>query len=303
MRSWYVNDAFAMRLDLFLVERLGVTRGEARRAIEDGKVSVGGRVTDRVATIVETGSEVVVEGPVVAEDLRIEPEYDLVLRIIDEGNGWVAIDKPAGRAVHPLRTGETGTLLNAVAARWPHVQGIGEGGLRSGVVHRLDVTTSGVILVATAQPAWERLREAFEQRTIRKRYHALVEGHCAGSGAWEMDLRVAAHKPARVEALPISDQPHPESRRCDLRWQALSAGDGATLISVDLGTGFLHQIRAMAAAQGHPVVGDEAYGSVIETTRPMLHADTLEFDGHVLRAPPPDDFVAAGKTLNISVSR
>ncbi|NIR59804.1 MAG: RluA family pseudouridine synthase, partial [Gammaproteobacteria bacterium] len=79
------------------------------------------------------------------------------LVVLARGAGWVAVDKPAGVPVHPLRADERGSVLAAVAARHPEVQGVGEGGLRSGVVHRLDVGTSGVLLVATAEDAWQRL--------------------------------------------------------------------------------------------------------------------------------------------------
>lgn len=303
MRERFEHDSDPVRLDLLLVERLGVTRGEARRAIEGGQVSVGGREVRKVSVVVERGEVVLVEGAVAAGDLRVEPEYDLVLRVVGEGEGWVCVNKLSGQAVHPLRAGETGTVLNAVAARWPEIHGVGEGGLRSGVVHRLDVTTSGALLVATTEDAWQRLRASFATRSVRKRYLVLVEGRCEGAGRWEMDLRVSTHRPARVSAVAVSGDPHPESRRCDLRWEALVAGTDATLLSVDLGTGFLHQIRAMASAQGHPVVGDEAYGAVMEAGRPMLHASVLEVEGRVLRAEVPGDFVVAAQGLGISVPR
>src|SRR5215470_16869036 len=105
------------RLDLFLAERLSLSRGGARRLLASGAVRVGGR-------------------------------------LLAEGPGWLVADKPAGAPVHPLAAGERGTLLGAVAARHPEIQGIGEGGLRSGVVHRLDVDTSGALLFATDAAQW-----------------------------------------------------------------------------------------------------------------------------------------------------
>ena len=79
----------------------------------------------------------------------LTPQPDLPLNILSEGPGWVVVDKPPGISIHPLETGEQGTLLNAVVARYPRIQGVGEKGLRSGVVHRLDLETSGAVLFAT----------------------------------------------------------------------------------------------------------------------------------------------------------
>ena len=97
--------------------------------------------------------------------------------------------------VHPYRADEAGTLLGALVARRPQVVGVGEGGLRSGVVHRLDVDTSGVVLLATEQRSWQRLRAAFRSGAVEKRYRALVLGRLAGAGELALDLVVARHRP------------------------------------------------------------------------------------------------------------
>ena len=134
------------------------------------------------------------------------------------GPGWLAADKPAGMPVHPLAEDETGTLLNAVVARHPEVQGVGEGALRSGVVHRLDVDTSGVMLVARDQGTWQRLRDAFTARQVEKVYRALLLGRLQGEGAVSVGLLTARHRPARVRVA------RPEEAESRAVRQARSAG-------------------------------------------------------------------------------
>jgi 23S rRNA pseudouridine1911/1915/1917 synthase len=197
------SDEVGARLDAFLALRLGVSRARARRLLAQGSVSVDGRPAAAAAkgALLAAGTLVEVCAPADAADERPVAEPRRALRLLAEGQGWVALDKPAGVPVHPLVANETGTLLNALVARFPQVAGVGEGGLRSGVVHRLDVDTSGVVLFATAQRCWERLRAAFAEHRVEKRYRALVLGRLAGEGREEVGLIVARHRPARVRVI------------------------------------------------------------------------------------------------------
>ncbi len=216
------------------------------------------------------------------------------------------MDKPPGIAVHPLAEGETGTLLNAVVARFPKIQGVGEeGGLRSGVVHRLDTNTSGVMLFALDLPAWQRFRTAFAEHRIRKTYAAVVAGHPADQGRADFWLKVTRHRPAfvrRVEPRTAG------ARRCSLSWAVTQRHAHASLIEINLETGFLHQIRATFATLGHPVRGDPVYGpsssqrptpaphlpgttqSSSARPRMLLHAQTLRLDEIELYSPLPPEF-------------
>ena len=286
------------RLDVFLARKLERGRNDVRRLLKGGSV----RLNKRTATekdkglLLYAGSVVTIESGAGGSS-EVVPQNNLPLVVLNEGNGWLAADKPAGMAVHPLEPGETGTLLNAVAARYPQIQGVGDGNLRSGVVHRLDLDTSGVILFATQQHVWQHLRKAFEEHRAKKVYRAIVSGQLRRDGRELMPLIVARHKPARVE---VAEADHPKARMCDLSWRVVEDLNTATLIEIELGTGFLHQIRVMMAALGHPIVGDRVYGNETpesEAPRQMLHASFVRAADAQATSPDPADFVAALRRL------
>ncbi len=291
------KDEGGLRLDLFLKRKLGCSRSEVRRLLRESGVRVDGRLATEGAKgqVLSKGEEIEVTGFHPTRDLQVEGDAALALQILGQGSGWIALDKPAGVPVHPLRAGERGTLLGALALRFPEIQGVGEGGLRSGVVHRLDLGTSGAILFATEQTRWEALRAAFSSHRVQKRYRALVEGRLEGSGREELWLRVAQHRPARVR---VADEGESDAFRTALSWQSLAAGADRSLVEVRLETGFLHQVRVAMAHGGHPVLGDTLYGAHTDAgsgsgARPMLHAARLAVDEIDVRSSDPPDFAAA----------
>ncbi len=276
-----------VRLDQAVARHTGVSRQAAARLIGRGAVLVNGRpgvkgqsVTpdDRVVVPNDAGRECPV------------PRPDLPLVILAQGAGWVAVDKPTGVGVHPLEPGQDDTVLNALVARYPQVLGVGEGGLRSGVVHRLDLPTTGTLLFATEQARWLALRDAFTEHRVCKTYHALVHGRLVGQGAESMRLAVTRHRPAKVSVVEPS---HPEARVCRLSWRAVETMKRATLVEVDLHTGFLHQVRVMMSALGHPLLGDRDYGRADEAPRVMLHAQSIHWQDVLAACESPPDFEAA----------
>ena len=281
------------RLDKFLCQALNISRRDALRLLKQKLVTLNGRAASQrdKGRLLELGDTLTLNNPEAVLSGLITPEPRAALTLLTKGDGYAVADKPAGQPVMSLRTGETGTLLNALVARYPQLQGVGEGGLRSGVVHRLDTDTSGTVIVATEQKKWQTLRTAFKEHRTTKLYHALVQGQLRGEGHEQMHLTVTQHRPAKVS---VFNAPTPASRPCDLSWRTLETFEGATLLEVSLGTGFLHQIRAMFAHKGHPVVGDKAYGSrqgvEFGAERQMLHAVFLEVEGIKARSPYPADF-------------
>jgi len=289
------------RLDRVLASLLGASRRQVRDWLARGAVSRNGR---RVAPAskgetVARGDRLLVREVPHPAQAQIIPQPELPLCVLASGPGWLAIDKPAGVAVHPLHDEETGTVLNALAARHPEVQGVGEAGLRSGVVHRLDVDTSGVLLLATTAVAWERLRTAFREHRVEKVYRAIVRGEFTSECHVELGLAVAQHRPARVRVVAeAGDTDRPGVWRVVQRVRPLEALRGATLVEVRPRTGFLHQIRATLDHLGHPVLGDAVYGSHRESSerpgspaRHMLHAASASLDDDVYaEASDPADF-------------
>jgi 23S rRNA pseudouridine1911/1915/1917 synthase len=304
VRKLEVDEAAAgTRLDVFLAERLELSRAQARRLLARGAVRVGGRLLaegakgERVAcgTTVEIAR---FERPE-SERAAAEPHAELVG--LARGPGWVAVDKPPGMPVHPLAPDETGTVLNALIARYPELHGVGEGGLRSGVVHRLDVDTSGALLVATEEATWARLRAAFSEHRVSKTYRAVVVGRLEGDGAIELGFVVARHRPARVRVVADSERSR-GVRQGSLRWRCIERFEAATLIEVRPRTGHLHQIRATFEHLGHPVAGDRSYGprDSIGAPRQLLHAAAVTFEEISAASPDPDDFRAVCERLRAS---
>lgn len=298
---WMTVEVVGTRLDRAVADWRGVSRAAVLRLLDQGALTRNGRVMRRAnkGDVLALGDRIGLDAAyAMGEAPRADPSIEL--RILDQGEGWLVIDKPAGAPVRPHALDETGTILNALVARFPQIIGVGEGGLRCGVVHRLDNETSGTLLVATQQHAWDRLRRAFTEHHMEKRYLALVRGKIEDRGDARRHLRIATHQPARVQVDADGAQ-NRDARLCSLGWQVIERfGDRATLVEVDLHTGFLHQVRVMMADLGHPVVGDATYGNDTEhgqAPRQMLHAKSLRFESIQAEAPVPSDMQQVMRSL------
>jgi len=265
------------RLDVLLARELGLSRGYVRRLLSGDRVRLNGQPAQKGA-LLRVGDAIEVaefrhpgEGPIAHAD------FDLV--VLDERSGLIAVDKPAGRATQPLTYDEGGTVLNAVLARYPDMNGVGEGGLMSGVVHRLDRETSGVLLFARDDDAWGRARDAFAAERVRKVYRALVHGRLQDERDVELQLE---HRGTRMRVVSSG------GLRAATRLRPIAERGEHTLVEAFPRTGRMHQIRATLAELGHPVVGDRLYGSSANEARHWLHALEIELDGFAIRAAPPE---------------
>ncbi|HMK72824.1 MAG TPA: RluA family pseudouridine synthase [Myxococcaceae bacterium] len=258
------------RLDVVLGEALGLSRARVKALFEARAVRVDGRRPSK-GDRARAGARVEVELAEEAAALVAEPA--LPLRVLHEDAQLVAVDKPAGVASHPLRPGETGTVANALVARYPDCAAAGEDPREGGLVHRLDIETSGVLLAARDRATWEAVRALFGARRVDKRYWALAAGPIAEQGVVDVPLRHRGE--TRVE--PALDGGEP-GREAVTEFRVLGRSGELALLDVRLITGVLHQIRAHLAAIGAPVVGDALYGgrALPGLDRFFLHAHALE---------------------------
>jgi RluA family pseudouridine synthase len=282
-RTFEVGPAEAgLRLDAVVARALGLSRGWVRKLLDAERVLLAGRPAAK-GTILRLGDRVDVlvfarpeAGPIA--------NPAIVLPILRQSAGLVAVDKPAGLPVHPLDPDETHTALNALVACHPELVGVGEGGLRSGVVHRLDPGTSGVLIFALCEDAWRAARAAFAGKRVAKRYVARVHG--AFSGEREIELRLE-NRGAHVRVVELG------GRLALSRIHTLETGPETSLVEIEMRTGVRHQIRATLAELGHPIVGDRRYGSTAELDRHWLHAASIAWDDFAAEAELPPELKPA----------
>ena len=275
-RSLPVPDGLdGLRLDQAISRLFGLSRTAAAAVAEAGDALVDGVVRPK-SEKVNAGAWLEVTLPAPAGPPPVESQPVDGLRVVYADDDIVVVDKPVGVAAHPS-PGWTGpTVIGGVAAMGHRVSTSGAAE-RQGVVHRLDVGTSGLMVVAKSERAYSVLKQAFRDREVEKRYHAVVQGH-------PDPLR------GTIDA-PIDRHPHH-----DYRWAVVSGGrpsvthydtieafPAASLLDVRLETGRTHQIRVHFSALRHPCVGDLTYGADptlaarVGLARQWLHARSLGF--------------------------
>lgn len=278
------------RLDSLLHERLPqFSRSRLQTWIREGLVLVDGATAKSSALL--RGAEVIVMEPGQLPPIRAIAE-DIPLTVLYEDDSAIVIDKPAGMVVHAGAGVHDGTLVNALLHRFTTLSTMG-GELRPGIVHRLDRFTSGVLLVAKNDAAHRDLAAQFAARQVKKTYLTLVEGRLEGKGRIEKPITRDPRNRARMTA-------RLEFGRASLTsWEVLEKFSAFTFLTVDLGTGRTHQIRAHMASIGHPVAGDKMYGAeASEWNRYFLHAHRLVFrspavgEAVTVESPLPGDLAA-----------
>jgi 23S rRNA pseudouridine1911/1915/1917 synthase len=244
------------RLDAWLAARLaGLSRMRVKGLIEGGRVVVGGRVV-RAAHRIQAGERVEVSIPPPPRDgLVAEP---VALRIVFADDHVLVVDKPAGMVTHPGAGQSTGTLAAAALAHAPELAGVGSP-RRPGIVHRLDKGTSGLIVLAKTQAAYDSLTAQLARRTVSRRYLCLVQGSVRRAEG-VIDTAIGRDPRSRVRMAVLNDG---KGKRAVTRFRVLErfgAGTAAvTFMECRLETGRTHQIRVHLAALGHPLLGDDTY--------------------------------------------
>ena len=272
------------RLDKATVELAAgkLSRAKVKRAIDAGEVRVNGRRRPKGA-LVAKGDRITLEGVAADSDDRAVPDPSAPLTVRFESSKVVVVDKPAGKPTAPLRPGETGTLANALLARYPELAGVGYSSREPGLLHRLDTDTSGLVVVARSEEAFEALKGALKDGRITKHYLLVCESEgLADDGT--IAFPIASHPKDQRRVLAcihprdvMRNAPRPASTAFRVR----ERGPKWALVEVEVSRALRHQIRAHFAATDHPLVGDALYGgAVVEGLgRHALHASRVAFDG------------------------
>ena len=273
-----IADAPNQRLDKFVLAQLdGYSRAQVQGLIREGCVLVDG-AAQKTGYKIKGGEQITVRVPP-REERSVEPE-DIHLNIVYEDDHLAVIDKPAGMVAHPGPGNETGTLVNALLARYPELADMMDDpdvGERLGIAHRLDRGTSGLIVAARNRSVLLTLMEQFQARTVDKVYLALLEKRPA-SNTGIVDAPIA-RDPRQRKRMAVNRA----GRSAQTEFEVLDdhfQGDRA-LVRLKLLTGRTHQIRVHMAFIGCPVVGDAVYGwrkQRVKLKRQFLHAHELAFE-------------------------
>jgi 23S rRNA pseudouridine1911/1915/1917 synthase len=265
------------RLDQYLAEQMpDLSRSQLKKLIQQDKVLVAGRPA-KPSSSLQPGDWISVYLP--APLLPSPPPSEIIpLDIIFEDEMLIVVNKPAGMVTHPGHGHMSGTLVNALLARYPDLRGLANidphGEMRPGLVHRLDQDTSGLIVVARTPAALKKLQQQFKARSVEKIYLALVFGEPqAPEGI--IDVPLGRDPQHRQKIAPRAD-----GRPARTHYRVMERFEQYSLLKVGLETGRTHQIRVHLAWLKCPVVGDEIYGrkkNDLGLTRQFLHAWQLYF--------------------------
>ncbi|HEY0691537.1 MAG TPA: RluA family pseudouridine synthase [Kribbella sp.] len=275
-RTVIVPDGLAgERLDAALSRLFGVSRTKAVELIESGLVQVDGSPAPKSARVT-AGVMLDVELPPPPGEVTVVPETVENLRIVYDDDEIVVVDKPVGVAAHPS-PGWTGpTVIGHLAGAGFSISTSGAAE-RKGIVHRLDVGTSGLMVVAKTEYSYTVLKRAFKERTVKKIYHALVQGH-PDPFTGTVDAPIDRHPQHDYKFGVVAG-----GKPSVTHYETLEAFRFATLLEIVLETGRTHQIRVHMSAIGHPCCGDLTYGADpvlaerLQLTRQWLHAMRLGF--------------------------
>lgn len=259
------------RLDNFIGgERSDLSRSRIKRLIEEGNVSVGGKIIEKAGYSLRAGDSVrVVIPPPRSLDLTAT---DLPIEIVYEDDYFAVVNKPQGMVVHPAPGAYDNTLVNALLFKLDSLSSI-NGVYRPGIVHRLDKDTSGLLVVAKNDFAHVSLQSQIAEKSAIRKYYALLEGELTkDSGVIDNYLDRSAKDGKKYVVASTG-------RRAVTLYRVERRYCGYTLVEFELKTGRTHQIRVHSRHIGHPVVGDRQYGSEDKKfglKGQLLHAYRLE---------------------------
>ncbi|MFB3788890.1 MAG: RluA family pseudouridine synthase [bacterium] len=283
-----------IRVDKYLAAQIDtLSRARIQQLAEEGEIRLNGHPVSRSKEKVQPGDRIVIRLPA-PNPMGVPPEPG-ELQILYEDDYFLAVNKPPGLCVHPSEHRKTGTLVNILLYHGKSLSSLG-GPLRPGIVHRLDLATSGVLLVAKNDEIHRRLTAMFKARKIQKGYWAILHGVPARHEG-EINLPIGRH-PRDRKRMAI----RPEGRPAVTRYRILRTGLGGSLAEVYPTTGRTHQIRVHFRHLGVPIVRDSLYGLKKYAGKGILERLFAEYPGLALHArslrfPHP----ATGREITITV--
>lgn len=296
------------RVDRAVSVMTGLSRVVVARMVERGAIRIDGKPA-------KSRGQKLVEGQLLEFDLpepedgQPEAESGIDFTVIYEDDALIVVDKPAGLVVHPGNGHRSGTLVNALLERFSDLAETRPGDpQRPGIVHRLDAGTSGLLVVARTQDAYESLVSAMKDRQVERRYLALAWGDV------QPDRGVIDAPIGRSDGDRTKMAVSARGRTARTRYEVLErrSDPELSLVAAQLETGRTHQIRVHLAAIGHPIVGDRRYRGMrqgIEMARPFLHARSLRLAHPVtgselfFESPVPDDLCKVLKRLGLPMDQ
>lgn len=263
------------RVDAAVARMTGLSRSRVAQYIADGRVRHAGEVAVK-STRVRAGELLEVDLPAEPVGVPVRPRVVAGVRVIHDDSDIIVVDKPVGVAAHPSLGWEGPSVVEHLAGAGFAISTSGAAE-RQGIVQRLDVGTSGLMVVAKSERAYTALKQAFRDRTVEKTYHALVQGHPDPFDG-TIDAPIGRHPNHDWKMAVMAD-----GRPSITHYETVEAFVGTTLLEVHLETGRTHQIRVHMSAIHHPCVGDPLYGgdprlaARLGLERQWLHAVQLGF--------------------------
>ena len=292
------------RIDVFLQNNISdKSRAFIQKLIDDKNITVNNKICTK-SSLKLKGNEIIEVS--IPEEIpkEILPE-NIPLNIVYEDNDIAIINKPANLTVHPAQDIISGTLVNGLLFHFSTLANIETDKIRPGIVHRLDKNTSGLIVIAKTNIAYEKLIYKFKTKNIRKTYLAICKGNFKEkSGRIENLIGRDPNERKRMAVVEINGKPAISN------YEVIDEVQDFSLVKVNIETGRTHQIRVHMKYLNHPILGDDTYGSPSKlATRQMLHAFLLEFSHPItdeklkIFGNLPEDFLNVAKKLKLDVNK
>jgi 23S rRNA pseudouridine1911/1915/1917 synthase len=262
------------RIDRVVSLIADISRSDATKLIAEGGTEIDGSVVTSGKSRLKEGQTVVVDLDKIPVPILPGPDASVVLDVVYVDDDIIVINKDAGVVVHPASGHGNGTLVNGILALYPEVATVGQPG-RPGIVHRLDSGTTGMMVVARTQRAYDSLVAALQDHEVGREYLALAWGHFDSPTA-TVDAAIGRHPRDPMKMAVVNSGKW--ARTHLVVQETFNDPVEVSLVQCTLETGRTHQIRVHLGAVGHPVVGDSMYGgarSALVAPRPMLHARRL----------------------------